>query len=85
MKRVLRAAMCTEDGDVLTGVFFERGGGALCAETGAICEEKQWVLAHGFVCLALTGRTGRGRDEHPSLLFCVRVVITRAFFFFFTT
>ncbi len=36
----IAAAMYTEDGDVLTSVFFqpEWGGGGLCAETGAICE-----------------------------------------------
>ena len=35
----IAAATYTEDGAVLTGVFFEPewGSGMLCAETGAIC------------------------------------------------
>lgn len=36
----IAAAMYTEDGEILTSVFFqpEWGGGGLCAETGAILE-----------------------------------------------
>lgn len=36
----IAAAMYTDDGQILTSVFFEPewGGGGLCAETGAICE-----------------------------------------------
>jgi cytidine deaminase len=36
----IAAALYTDDGDVLTSVFFEPewGAGGLCAETGAICE-----------------------------------------------
>lgn len=36
----ITAAMYTDDGRILTSVFFEPewGGGALCAETGALCE-----------------------------------------------
>jgi cytidine deaminase len=36
----IAAAMYTRDGDILTSVNFEPewGGGALCAETGALCE-----------------------------------------------
>lgn len=39
----IAAAMHTEDGDILTSVFFEPewGSGMLCAETGAICEAEK--------------------------------------------
>jgi cytidine deaminase len=39
----ITAAMYTENGDVLTSVFFEPewGSGMLCAETGAICEAEK--------------------------------------------
>jgi cytidine deaminase len=39
----IAAAMYTDDGDVLTGVFFEPewGSGMLCTETGAICEAEK--------------------------------------------
>jgi cytidine deaminase len=49
------AAMYTDDGDILTGVFFEPewGGGALCAETGAICEaEKLNKRVTASVCVS---------------------------------
>ena len=51
----IAAAMYTDDGDILTGVFFEPewGGGALCAETGAICEaEKQGKRVSASVCVS---------------------------------
>lgn len=39
----IAAAMYTDDGGILTSVFFEPewGGGMLCAETGAICEAEK--------------------------------------------
>ena len=38
------AAMYTDQGTILTSVFFqpEWGGGGLCAETGAICEAQKY-------------------------------------------
>lgn len=51
----IAAAMYTEDGSILTGVFFEPewGSGMLCAETGAICEaEKQNKRATASVCVS---------------------------------
>jgi cytidine deaminase len=51
----IAAAMYTDDGDVLTGVFFEPewGGGALCAETGPICEaEKLGKRVTASVCVS---------------------------------
>ena len=51
----IAAALYTEQGDVLTSVFFEPewGGGGLCAETGAILEahrRNQRVVA--IVCMS---------------------------------
>jgi cytidine deaminase len=51
----IAAAMYTEDGTVLTSVFFEPewGGGGLCAETGAMCEaEKLGKQVTASVCLS---------------------------------
>lgn len=51
----IAAAMYTEDGDVLTSVFFEPewGSGMLCAETGAICEaEKRNKRVTASVCVS---------------------------------
>ncbi len=51
----IAAAMYTEDGDVVTGVFFEPewGGGALCAETGALCEaERRNKRVTASVCVS---------------------------------
>ena len=51
----IAAAAYTEDGDVLTGVFFEPewGNGMLCAETGAICEaEKLGKKITASVCVS---------------------------------
>ena len=51
----ISAAMYTEDGTVLTSVFFEPewGGGGLCAETGAMCEaEKLGKNVTASVCLS---------------------------------
>ena len=51
----IAAAMYTEDGSILTGVFFqpEWGGGGLCAETGAICEaEKRNQKVTASVCVS---------------------------------
>ena len=51
----IAAAAYTEDGDVLTGVFFEPewGSGMLCAETGAICEaEKLGKKITASVCVS---------------------------------
>ena len=51
----IAAAMYTEDGTVLTSVFFEPewGGGGLCAETGAMCEaEKLGKRVTASVCLS---------------------------------
>ncbi|MGH3146068.1 MAG: cytidine deaminase [Rubrobacter sp.] len=51
----IAAAMYTEDGSILTGVFFEPewGGGGLCAETGAICEaEKLNERVTASVCVS---------------------------------
>ena len=56
----IAAAMYTDDGVVLTGVFFEPewGGGALCAETGALCEaEKLGKRITASVCVSrLSGK-----------------------------
>ncbi len=56
----IAAAMYTDDGAVLTGVFFEPewGGGALCAETGALCEaEKLGKRVTASVCVSrLSGK-----------------------------
>jgi cytidine deaminase len=49
------AAMYTEDGEILTSVFFqpEWGGGGLCAETGAICEaQKRNKRVTASVCVS---------------------------------
>ena len=51
----IAAAMYTEDGAVLTSVFFEPewGSGMLCAETGAICEaEKLGKRVTASVCVS---------------------------------
>jgi cytidine deaminase len=51
----IAAAMYTDDGDVLTSVFFEPewGSGMLCAETGAICEaEKLGKRVTASVCVS---------------------------------
>jgi len=51
----IAVAMYTDDGDVLTGVFFEPewGSGMLCAETGAICEaEKLGKRVTASVCVS---------------------------------
>lgn len=51
----IAAAMYTEDGPILTSVFFEPewGSGMLCAETGAICEaEKQNKRVTASVCVS---------------------------------
>ena len=51
----IAAAMYTDDGDVLTSVFFEPewGSGMLCAETGAICEaEKLDKRVTASVCVS---------------------------------
>lgn len=51
----IAAAIYTDDGTVLTGVFFEPewGSGMLCAETGAICEaEKQNKRVTASVCVS---------------------------------
>jgi cytidine deaminase len=51
----IAAAMYTEAGSILTGVFFqpEWGGGGLCAETGAICEaEKRNQKVTASVCVS---------------------------------
>lgn len=51
----IAAALYTEDGDILTSVFFEPdwGGGGLCAETGAICEaEKLNKRVTASVCVS---------------------------------
>ncbi len=51
----IAAAMYTEDGSILTGVFFQPawGGGGLCAETGAICEaEKRNQKVTAAVCVS---------------------------------
>ena len=58
----IASAMYTEDGMVLTSVFFEPewGGGGLCAETGAICEaEKLGMQVTASVCVS------RLSGEHP--------------------
>ena len=58
----IASAMYTEDGTVLTSVFFEPewGGGGLCAETGAICEaEKLGKQVTASVCVS------RLSGEHP--------------------
>src|SRR3954453_14771307 len=59
------AAMYTEDGDVLTSVYFEPewGSGMLCAETGAICEaEKRGKRVTASVCVS------RLSGEEPILI-----------------
>ena len=51
----IAAAMYTDDGAVLTGVFFEPewGSGMLCAETGAMCEaEKLGKRVTASVCVS---------------------------------
>ena len=51
----IAVAMYTDDGDGLTGVFFEPewGSGMLCAETGAICEaEKLGKRVTASVCVS---------------------------------
>jgi cytidine deaminase len=51
----IAAAMYTDDGDVLTSVFFEPewGSGMLCAETGSICEaEKLNKRVTASVCVS---------------------------------
>lgn len=51
----IAAAMYTDDGDILTSVFFEPewGSGMLCAETGAICEaEKLGKRIVASVCVS---------------------------------
>ncbi|WP_366918485.1 cytidine deaminase [Acaryochloris sp. IP29b_bin.148] len=51
----IAAAMYTEDGDILTSVFFEPewGSAMLCAETGAICEaEKLGKRIVASVCVS---------------------------------
>lgn len=51
----IASAMYTDDGTILTSVFFEPewGGGGLCAETGAICEaEKQNKRIAASVCVS---------------------------------
>lgn len=51
----IAAAMYTDDGDVLTSVFFEPewGSGMLCAETGAMCEvEKLGKRVKASVCVS---------------------------------
>lgn len=61
----IAAAMYTEDGRILTGVFFqpEWGGGGLCAETGAICEaQKLNRQVTASVCVS------RLSGEHPIVI-----------------
>jgi cytidine deaminase len=61
----IAAAMYTEDGSILTGVFFqpEWGGGGLCAETGAICEaEKRNQKVTASVCVS------RLSGSHPIVI-----------------
>lgn len=61
----IAAAMYTEDGAVLTSVFFEPewGSGMLCAETGAICEaEKRGKRVTASVCVS------RPSGEDPVLI-----------------
>lgn len=51
----IAAAMYTEDGSILTSVFFEPewGSAMLCAETGAICEaEKHNKRVTASVCVS---------------------------------
>jgi cytidine deaminase len=55
----IAAAMYTDDGEVLTSVFFEPewGSGILCAETGAICEaEKLDKRVTASVCVSRLSR-----------------------------
>ena len=58
-KEGIAAAMYTDDGTVLTSVFFEPewGSGMLCAETGAICEaEKLDKRVTASVCVSRLSR-----------------------------
>ena len=51
----IASAMYTDDGSILTSVFFEPewGSGMLCAETGAICEaEKRSKRVTASVCVS---------------------------------
>lgn len=61
----IAAAMYTEEGEVLTSVFFqpEWGGGGLCAETGAICEAEK--LGKRITASACVSRLS---GDHPIVI-----------------